>query len=358
MLAFYEREFGMDWHFGPFQLDLENACLWEGNQRLTLRPKTFDILVYLVHHAGELVTRDDLLEAVWPATVVADGVLTTCIGELRKALGETAREPQYIATVHRRGYRFSAPLTPSGSPKVTVLTPEALGVSHHGASPRASSIPSPSPQLIEREGELNQLHQWFEAACQGQRQIVFLAGEVGIGKTVLLDAFLDQLDAAARPRVGRGQCMNHYGAGEAYLPLLDALEQVVTAQDRADVIDVLRQYAPSWLLQLPGLLVAEEWERLQQQTLGASRERMLRELAQAVEVLTMDRPLILVLDDLHWSDVSTLDWLAYVARRRAPARLFVIGAYRPVDAVTHKHPIRADTQDLRVHGQCQELMLT
>jgi predicted ATPase len=66
----------------------------------------------------------------------------------------------------------------------------------------------------------------------------------------------------------------------------------------------------------------------------------------------------LVLDDLHWSDVSTLDWLAYVARRRAPARLFVIGAYRPVDAVTRQHPIRVVIQDLRVHGQCQELMLT
>ena len=102
----------MRWRFGRFQLDRESACLWEGERRLTLRPKTFDLLVYLVAHAGELVRKETLLEAVWPDTVVADGVLTTSMGELRKVLGETAKQPQFIATVYRRGYRFIAPVTP------------------------------------------------------------------------------------------------------------------------------------------------------------------------------------------------------------------------------------------------------
>ena len=72
---------------------------------------------------------------------------------------------------------------------------------------------------------------------------------------------------------------------------------------------------------------------LQQRAFGATRERMLRELAEAVEILAQERPLVLVLEDLRWSDMSTLDWLAYVARRRAPARLLGLGTYRPIDAV-------------------------
>jgi DNA-binding winged helix-turn-helix (wHTH) protein len=101
----------MQWRFGPFRLDLEHACLWRQTQRVPLRPKTFDLLVYLVTRPGELVSREALLEAIWPDTVVAEGVLTTSVGELRKVLGETAKHPRFIATVHRRGYRFLAPVT-------------------------------------------------------------------------------------------------------------------------------------------------------------------------------------------------------------------------------------------------------
>src|SRR5262245_62648367 len=101
----------MQWHFGPFRLDLTNACLWHAAQPVPLRPKTFAVLVYLVTHAGQLVTKEALFDAVWPETAVGDGVLKTSMTELRKALGETAKAPQWIATVHRRGYPFVAPGT-------------------------------------------------------------------------------------------------------------------------------------------------------------------------------------------------------------------------------------------------------
>src|SRR5262244_1079093 len=106
----------MLWHFGPFRLDQANAGLWRAAQPVTLRPKTFEVLVYLVTHAGQLVTKESLLDAVWPETVVGDGVLKTSMNELRKTLGETAKAPQWIATVHRRGYRFIAPATVVASP--------------------------------------------------------------------------------------------------------------------------------------------------------------------------------------------------------------------------------------------------
>ena len=101
----------MQWHFGPFRLDLANAALWRAEQPVTLRPKTFDLLTYLVTHAGQVVTKAALLDALWPETAVGEGVLKTGINELRQALGETAKAPQWIATVHRRGYRFVAPVT-------------------------------------------------------------------------------------------------------------------------------------------------------------------------------------------------------------------------------------------------------
>jgi DNA-binding winged helix-turn-helix (wHTH) protein len=98
------------WIFAPFRLDLDNACVWRGAAQIALRPKTFAVLHYLVAHAGQLVTKDALLAAVWPETAVSDGVLKDCMYELRRALGDSAQAPQFIATVPRRGYRFLAPV--------------------------------------------------------------------------------------------------------------------------------------------------------------------------------------------------------------------------------------------------------
>lgn len=99
-----------DIFFGSFRLDFVNQCLWRGRRRLLLRPKTFAVLDLLVKHAGQLVTREELLDAVWPDTYVSDGVLRFCIRDLRKTLQDTAQSPVFIETVHRRGYRFVASL--------------------------------------------------------------------------------------------------------------------------------------------------------------------------------------------------------------------------------------------------------
>ncbi|ETX05960.1 MAG: hypothetical protein ETSY2_19945, partial [Candidatus Entotheonella gemina] len=157
--------------------------------------------------------------------------------------------------------------------------------------------------------------------------------------------------------IGRGQCIDHYGVGEPYLPLLEAFGHLVQAAHGQRIAELLRQHAPSWLLQLSALLSPDESERLRQEAIGVSQERMLRELAEAVEALTISHPLIIVLEDLHWSDVSTLNWLAYTARRRAPSQLMIVGTYRPVDAVVRDHPVRTVIQELRLHGLCEDLAL-
>ena len=97
------------WRFADFRLDPVNACLWRGTQRVALTPKAFDVLHYLVTHADRLVSKDTLLDAIWPETAISEAVVRIAIGELRRALGDTAQAPRFIATVHRRGYRFVAP---------------------------------------------------------------------------------------------------------------------------------------------------------------------------------------------------------------------------------------------------------
>src|SRR5215471_3193197 len=101
----------MSLSFPPFRLELGSEQLWQAEVVLPLRPKSFAVLRYLVEHAGQLVTKDDLLEAVWAGTVVSDSVLKGCIREVRQALSDDVQQPRYIATVHRRGYRFIAPLS-------------------------------------------------------------------------------------------------------------------------------------------------------------------------------------------------------------------------------------------------------
>src|ERR687887_1639752 len=98
------------WLFGSFRLDPDNARLWRGAQAIALTPKAFEVLHYLVTHPDRLVTKDTLLDAVWPETAISEAVVRIAISELRRALGDTAQAPRFIATVHRRGHRFVAPV--------------------------------------------------------------------------------------------------------------------------------------------------------------------------------------------------------------------------------------------------------
>lgn len=99
-----------DLHFGSYRLDRTNEQVWNGRQVVKLTGKAFAVLSYLVTHAGRLVAKNEIFHAVWGTVVVSDSALAVCIREIRKALGDDARTPRFIETVHRRGYRFVAPL--------------------------------------------------------------------------------------------------------------------------------------------------------------------------------------------------------------------------------------------------------
>src|SRR5262249_16604650 len=163
-------------------------------------------LCCLVTQAGQLVTKDALLEAVWPDTAMSESILTVAIRTLRRVLGDQARTPRFIETVHGRGYRFIAPVSATRPPERPMM-----GRLHRSPPPTVSR-----PRLfVGRDAELARLAQWWTTVQQGQRQVGMLVGEPGIGKTALVEAFVAQVSTAADVWVGHGQCLDHYGMGEA-----------------------------------------------------------------------------------------------------------------------------------------------
>ena len=331
--------------FSPFRLDTANECLWRhrdtgSDERILLPPKAFAVLRYLVEHPGRLVTQDELLEALWPDTFVQPEVLKSHVRAIRMVLGDDCKNPRFIETLPRRGYQFVAPVS-GGSTTTTEL-----------------GIELPSPKIVGRNTQLDELWSCLQKALGHHRQVVFTTGETGIGKTTLVDEFLRRA-AAAFPgvRIARGQCVEGYGGKEAYYPMLEAVSQLCGGSERDAIVQVLSTQAPTWLVQFPALVRNQQREILQQEILGATRERMLREIGEALETITTDKPLLLVLEDLHWADRSTVDLISTLARRRSRGKLMLIGTYRPVDVTLAQHPLKTVKQDLLMHQLCREIAL-
>lgn len=137
--------------FSDFRIDARNQELWRGAELLAVRPKTFQVLLYLASNSQRLVTREELLSRIWPAAMGPSSLLRSSIWELRQVLGDTASAPRYLATVSRRGYRFLAevvaglPAHPSSPPhNLDAPYPDALPARPH---PRLSPLPYRAPAL-------------------------------------------------------------------------------------------------------------------------------------------------------------------------------------------------------------------
>jgi DNA-binding winged helix-turn-helix (wHTH) protein len=189
--------------FPPYSLDTTDECLSRGSEKIPLRPKSFAILRYLLENHHRLVPKEELIAAAWPKTRVVDAALKVSIREIRKALGDKTYEPRFIKTVCRKGYQFIAPIS-------LRLEEEPGG---------DSTVP-----VVGRDSELEWLRKHLEIARTGKRQVLFITGEPGIGKTTLVKAFARDLPASDGIITAQGQCIEQYGAGEAYVPIFDALD--------------------------------------------------------------------------------------------------------------------------------------
>ncbi|HEY6400812.1 MAG TPA: winged helix-turn-helix domain-containing protein, partial [Blastocatellia bacterium] len=184
--------------FETFRLDALDERLWDREKSVRLGHKALAVLRRLLSQPGELVTKDDLMTAAWPDTAVCDAVLTTAMRELRRALGDHARIPRFIETVHGRGYRFIASVTETSVPAL----PAKPAPPPKTQSDALSNLPSPrlahSCGMVGREAELTRLQEWYTTALQGERRIGFVTGAAGIGKTALVEEFVSEVAARGK----------------------------------------------------------------------------------------------------------------------------------------------------------------
>src|SRR5437899_9656073 len=156
----------------------------------------------------------------------------------------------------------------------------------------------------------------------------------------------------------RGRCVEQYGTGEAYLPFLDAVGALLAGPGRERVAAILRTYAPTWCLQLPAAFVSTgSLESLQRETIGATKERMLREMGDAFGTLAANNPLVILLEDIHWADPSSIDLLRHLSQRVGAQRLLVIGTFRPEDVERSGHPLKSCKLEMQSHNLCEEIAL-
>jgi predicted ATPase/DNA-binding winged helix-turn-helix (wHTH) protein len=320
--------------FGCFQLDTRNECLWENGTRIGLTPKPFAVLRYLVENPQRLVTHDELLDKLWPETYVQPQVLRTYVLELRKLLGDSIESPRFIRTVPGRGYWFLAQVEDSNG--------------------YAAGTPGPQPgRIVGRRQELERLSGLLGHATQGERQVIFITGETGIGKTALIDLFCRQWCSEDQGYIARGQCVEGFAGKEAYYPVIEALGQLCTRNEGKKHAHVMQQKAPSWYAQLAAL----HSDGSAPMATAGRGERMLNEICDAIEAMASEKTLVFVFEDLHWADLSTLDLISALARRRQMARLLLLGSYRPAEVSAGQHPLKHLKQDLVTHKLCTDVSL-
>jgi hypothetical protein len=274
---------------------------------------------------------------VWGKVAMSESLLRTHVHDLRSALGEGV-----VETVVGRGYRFIAEL------------------GHvYADEPRAAEAPSPdgpTERIVGRDPELDALRAALRSARDRKRAAVFVSGEAGAGKTTLVDLFLERAKEQGQSFVGRGACVEQYGSGQAYLPVLDAIGTLCRGPGGARAVEVFTEHAPTWLAQMPALVRPDRLPELQRRASGATQGRTLRELAEALDALSADAAVIVVFDDLQWTDPSTAEFIALLAGRREPARLLLLGLYRSAE-VPRGHPLHRVTGELIAKRQASSLPL-
>ncbi len=318
--------------FGPFRLAGPAGPLFRDGMEIPLRQKALTVLWLLISSRGQAISKESLMDAVWPDRVVSDGSLSVCIRKIREALGDDHRAPRYVQTMHRHGYRFVGRVT--------------------GTSRAAHYA-----DFVGRHVELERLQREFEAAQMGEHRLVLVSGNAGVGKSALIETWCAATEASVEARIVVGRCIDQSGAGETYLPFLDALRCMTSDVDGPDVVAMMRRVAPSWLLQFPALISDDDRDALSAQTRDADTRRMRRELVNLLFAFSAEKPFVLVIEDMHWCDPSSAAALAFLARDKGRGRLLVIASFRRADVMEPGHVLSKVRGELKVRNLCTELEL-
>jgi len=344
-------------HFGSYRLDLQNGQLWCDQQAVRLTGKSFAVLQYLAARPKQLVTKRELFHAVWPDTVVSHSTLTSCIKELRKALADDAKAPQYIETVHRRGYRFIEKVV-SSQYSVVSRDKETRDwkLETSSSPPQASSLKPLASSFVGREREMAELGTSLAKVMAGHGQLTLLMGEAGIGKTRTAEEFAAYAHSC-NVRVLVGRC--HEGEGAPpFWPWVQIIRSYMADHDPATVRRALgpgaatiAQVIPDVYECLPALPVPPPLES------QPARFRFFDSFMAFLKREARTQPLVLILDDLHWADRPSLLLLQFLARELNDARLFILGTCRDV-GMDPVHPLTQTLGELARVGGSQNVSLS
>ena len=219
-------------------------------------------------------------------------------------------------------------------------------------------LKTPDRHTVGRGQQLRELHAALTQAAAGRGSMVYVSGEAGIGKSTLVEEFLASLQVTGQPcSVARGRCSERLADGEAYLPILEALDSLLHSGSADSVSRIMRTLAPSWFLELaPAQQQDSSMIRLADSK-ATSQERLKREFFAFLQEVCRHRPLLLFLEDVHWTDSSTIDLLAYIATRFETLPMLVVLTYRAGEMVDRLHPLMQLKLDLEARGSCRELSL-
>lgn len=321
--------------FGPFRLDASARQLFRQGKVVPMAPKTAELLVLLVRNHGELVTKEMVMSSVWPSLFVEDTNLAQHISRLRKTLSDGSERDAYIETIPRRGYRFIAGVVEKAGPDAPPITP----LRH----------------TVGREGEQRTLREALGTVRSGRGRMVCVTGEAGKGKTTVVEDFLSSL-AAVSASVGRGHCSERLAGTEVYLPLLEALENLVQQDPGRAAGALMKAVAPTWYAQMS---IRARDDAVIPSTLprAGSQDELKRELSAFFLELTRKQPVVVFIEDVHWASRSTADLLAHLGAHLHQLPLMLILTCRMEELRQVRHPFVPVMQELQARGDCEELQL-
>ncbi len=341
--------------FGDFEFNPLAGKLFQQGRSVKIQPQPLRVLGMLLERPGEIVSREQLRTRIWgDATFVEfDQSLNYCIRQIRSALQDGAVEPLYIETLPKQGYRFIAHLAAAPS-----LAAEGEALRGSAVQPRPRREEREPEPVFGRERELSKLGELLQSAVDGVGRVVLVTGEPGIGKTALAASFA----YATRKRnpdllLVRGACVEQYGAGEPYLVFLDALGSLLRGPSGEGWVARLRRFAPTWCLQFPAVFSGDAVEQLQREAIGATKDRMVRELADAFAAFTEEAPVLLLLEDVHWVDPASVDMLRQLAERASGQRLMILATARPEDIERGNPTLKKCYTEMHARGICEESAL-
>ena len=318
---------------GGLSFDPIQRVVWRDGIRIPLTPKAAAILSYLMERPGRVVPNAQLLKAIWPDAFIQPEGIKVYIFELRRALGDNAKQPIHIQSISRRGYRLVGPLAHLDARKSPTEVIENV-------------------DLPGRKNELQVLNGCLDEARNGVMQIVFLDGEFGVGKTALVETFAD--GAPPDVHVLTGRCYLTEGGRKPYYSVLEALGSCRVPSFQR----FLALHSPTWALQMPARFSPEELAVLRSETLNMTPAAMLRELCELIEAISQTNVLLFILEDVHWADSATLDFVNTIARRRHAEKLFLICTSLPAGSLSTGHSHGTIDRELFVKSLCRRIELT